>query len=347
MRRALALALLTLAASVVPATADDFPVETRSFHCAGANGAVEAMENSYIAALGNGNCWGHLGHHTYDIGTVAKIGAMSGRVFTVEVQFSPPTEILVQPMEPPEIPPIPLPAIRAWTALTIEGSTSGVHWFELDQIPYQLNGATRQEIFFNAHGGDVRARFIRIRQPLSAAQGLSGYLDHSRFDADIRPLPLPVSAELGPKTYSCADHVMERMFDTHPCWFGGINRYDSPSAFHTYRVGTPAAVESISGSATFLPWRSDDYTQDGGSPTSLAAEVQTSIDGVAWDTLGTIAGAYGEPIAFSFDALDARAVSFVRIVAERHHGYTRHPALKHVRGFLIDSQVTVDAPLVV
>jgi hypothetical protein len=319
---------IVLAAGLVPTEAA--PAST-AFRCHGSDG-IAAMENSYIVEGGGGACWGHLGHHTYALGGLFQVGPVTdGRVFSVEVQFSPPTDVIVGTTQAP---------------VAFEVSVDGRTWTTIHQIGYELRGATRREIFFDFDGGGAEARFIRIRQPRSAAQGLSGYLDASSFDAVLTPVfEGPIIAVPGPRTYECTSHIMERFFDTHPCWAGGVNRYDAPSAFHTYPLGIEAALESVTGTVTLLPWRSDDYTSDGGSATSVAGEVQTSVDGIAWDAIGTFEGVFGRPIAFDITGLDGAPARFVRLVAERHHGWNRHPALKHVRGFLVDSTITVAAPL--
>ncbi|HEX9711822.1 MAG TPA: hypothetical protein VGB52_04610 [Actinomycetota bacterium] len=295
------------AASIVP------------FRCSGTGGSA-AMENSYADHAGQGACWGHFGHHTYNTGAVHRIGLVEGSLFSVEVQFSPPVEYAA-------------PA----AAILFEGSLDGATWNTLATIPYPLTGGTRQAISFSLDAGDAEAQFLRIRQPRSAAQGLSGYLDSSNFDAELTFVRPCAACLIGGST-RCSAGIMERMFDEHPCWFGGINRYDAPSFFHTYFLGLPRLLEQLSGTVTLLPWRSDDYTQNGGSRTAIDALVQVSSDGTTWETVAEISGQYGTPIVFDV-VPPASEVAFVRLVAERHTGWGTHPALKHARGFIIDSRL--------
>lgn len=299
--------------------------EAVAFDCSGRNG-IAAMENSYVDVLGQGPCWGHLGHHTYDTGAVHEVGLVEGRVFSVEIQFSPPLEY----------------AAPDAAALVVEGSVDARAWSPLHQIPYPLLVGqdavlpSRQGIEFSFDAGGARARWIRIRQPLSTAQGLSGYLDSSRFTAELTS-PGGLSPTFPPPDrYGCATDIMEGVTPGHPCWFGGINRYDAPSVFHTYFVARPDIV-SARGTVTFLPWRSDDYTQNGGSRREITGMVQMSTDGVTWSDVATVAGPFGLPLAFDVTFDELTTVGYVRFVAERHPGYTTHPALKHARAFVVDS----------
>jgi hypothetical protein len=282
---------------------------TVAFRCDG-NGGIAAMENSYV-----GGCWGHLGHHTYDLDGLHRVGAVSGSVFSVEEQFSPPTEGFV---------------------VLVEGSADGLAWTQLHAMPYVAT-SERQSIAFSFDGAGFEARFVRIRQPRSAAQGLSGYLDASRFDAELSPVdatPATAAHEL-----SCERDVMERFFDAHPCWFGGIDRYDAPSVFHTYPLGADRPLARVAGEVTFLPWRLDDYSS-GSSRTQIAGFVQVSADGVRWTDAGRIEGSYGTPIAFDLDTAGTTA-RFVRLVGEHHARFASDPALKHTRGMVLSSRLSL------
>ncbi len=320
MRLRCALVLVLTLAGSVPAAAEAAPT---AFRCDG-RGGIGAMENEYAELTTKGACWFHLGHHTYDMGGPFRIGQVEGAVFSVEVQFSPPTELMM-----------------SQAALAFESSIDGLDWNTVTHLPYNLR-LQRQQIDFSFDAGGIVARFLRIRQPRSAAQGLSGYLDSSRFDADLTPMPSPLSSPAAPGTIelSCAEDVMERFFDEHPCWFGGANRYDSPSVFHTYPISI-ASVSRIEGTATFLPWRTDDYTSGGGSRTVLTGYVQVSTDSRHWVTVLTMTGEYGRSIAFAAELGAPVEASFVRVVAEYSHAVKQHPALKHVRGMLLDSSLRV------
>lgn len=325
----LLLVVVVLTCAAAPARAG---TELTSFRCGGGSGSpeavrvIEAMENSYIEGTGYGGCWFHTGHHTYDMGARYAIGQVSGSLFTVETNFSPPTEI-----EPPS------GSNRTTADAWLETSVDGVTWQTLRAIPYNFR-IGRQEVAFDFDAAGHVARFIRIRQPKSAAQGLSGFLDSSNFDAELLAHPTEPTTRHGFTSLTCAADIMEGFFAEHPCWFGGINRYDSPSVFHTYAIDD-ASLDRLSGSATFAPWRTDDYHYDGGSPVSLDAHVQTSTDGTNWTDVGTISGPYGAPIPFEFLDLGGMDARFVRIVGEYMKNPTRHPSLKHVRAILVASSI--------
>jgi hypothetical protein len=297
--------------------------------CHGRDGSIAAMENEYVEGTGRGPCWFHLGHHTYDLGRTYRLISARGSVFTVEIELSAPQEY---PGTPPQ------------TALVFEGSIDGIEWTSLGAIPYDIT-EDRQPAPSNVDGRGAIVRYLRVRQPRSVAQGLSGFLDSSGFEAVVEPEGEAAPAGIqGARALTCASDAMERMFTEHPCWFGGINRYDSPSVFHTYPIGA-SSLERVRGSATLLPWRTDDYHLRGGSRTNIAVLVQISTDGIHWTTQGILGGAYGLPIEFDLYGLGGVAASYVRLVGEYHTGarLPNEPSLKHVRGMLLDSSLEITA----
>lgn len=323
--RILALVLAAASLPTVAARAEE-PTIVQALRCDGGAGATMAMENEYITGTNYGGCWFHTGHHTYDLDALRAIGSITGRLFSVEIQFSPPSELDADSLIP----------------ITLEASADGRTWSTIDTFPYGLL-STRQEIAFTADGGGMHARYLRLRQPRSLAQGLSGYLDSSSMDVEVAP-PFTDAVEQGRTgTYalSCATDIMEAMHPAHPCWFGGINRYDSPSVFHTYPLDGPVTLTAIDGSATFLPWRTDDYTGNGGSRTALKGHLFASLDGEHWTNLATFDAQYGLPAPVVWTG--SIEAAYVRFVAEYHRGVRSHPALKHVRGMLLDSNLTVTA----
>lgn len=313
---------------LLPTTAHGtHPSTLQAFSCQGGENAIMAMENEYIVESGYGPCWFHTGHHTYDLGGLNEVGQVTGRAFTVEMRYSPPSEFQVDTYH--------------ITSLFFEASVDGRVWSEISRVRFNLP-TDRQEVTFNFDAGGIRARYLRLRQPLSLAQGLSGYLDSSSFTAALTPAH---DGALTPRTgilqLSCENDIMERFHPAHPCWIGGINRYDSPSVFHTYPLDGQVTVSSILGSATFLPWRSDDYTQNGGNRQTLKAHLQVSSDGEDWSNLLTFDATYGVPAQISYEG--SVETSYLRLVAEYHKGVKTHPALKHVRGMLLDSSLRVTA----
>jgi hypothetical protein len=321
-RRSLLISVVLAAALPMGARADGTVV--RAFRCDDTGAVTMAMENEYIAGSNYGGCWFHTGHHTYDLDALHAVGEIEGWLRSVEIQFSPPIEI----------------GSSGEIRVFVEASTDGRVWATVGTVPYGRT-STRQDIPFAIDGGGVVARYLRIRQPRSVAQGLSGYLDVSSFDAELTPAePPPVGIPReGTFQLSCETDIMEGFHALHPCWFGGINRYDSPSVFHTYPLNEAVAVTAISGTANYLPWRTDDYTGSGGSRRDLKGHLFASADGEHWTKLVTFDAQYGleAPVAWtgSIDAV------YLRFVAEYHKGVHSDPALKHVRGMLVHSALTV------
>lgn len=308
--------LLAVAALAVPPIARADAVTVR-FSCQGSAtdpSVVESMENEYIEATGYGACWFHTGHHTYDAGGLFAVDRVDGSAFSVEVELSPPVEYA------------PAAAYQPSAALVFETSADGLAWSTLAQVPYPMfRSDPGQELFrhpltFSFDGDGAVARYFRLRQPASAAQGLSGFLDASGFTAELTPVEAPPPAEpVSSRSLGCLDHVMERFFAAHPCAFGGINRYDSPSVFHTYPIGD-SEVARVTGRVIFLPWRTDDYSSNGGGRTDVRGFLQSSADGVTWTQLAEVSGKYGAPIAFDVTPPGPVRASYLRIVAEYHKG---------------------------
>lgn len=324
-RNLIAAVALALVAGPSASFADE-PTVLRAFRCDGRDAVTPAMENEYIEGSRYGGCWFHTGHHTYDLDGMRAVGAISGWFRAVEIQFSPPAELTTAG----EIP------------IVFERSVDGRTWTTIDTVAYEPL-ATRQDITFAIDAGGAPARYLRVREPRSLAQGLSGYLDVSEFTAELGPILTDAvqPARTGTFGLSCERDLMEGIVAEHPCWFGGINRYDAPSVFHTYPLDAPTTVTSITGSATFLPWRVDDYAGSGGSRQTLQGHLFASLDGEHWTKLVTFDASYGlaAPVTWS-GSIEA---AYLRLVAEYHRGVRSDPALKHVRGMLVDSRMTVTA----
>lgn len=313
--------------------------------CGGEGGTpYKAMEFS----ASKGTCWIHSGHQTYFTGA-HRFGFrhLSGFVYSVEQQFSPPTEFVTAD---PGVTPIHLEVSEdglAWTEIGI-----GSYQFLPDVLDGSLALQERQFILVEATGSGESFRYLRAREPLSAAQGLSGYLDMSAFDVRVDildPVDEPTLAP-GTRTLDCAagDHL-EDFFAAHPCWFGGIDRYDAPSFFHTYPIGEGASLNTINGSFTLLPWRLDDWTQGDSltNATNVSAYVQTSIDGVHWTDVAVVPTTFGTTTPFHV-ALDHQAARFVRFFPEEHARFDQTAEFApnhHPKGYFVDSRVTVEGVL--
>lgn len=273
-----------------------------------------------------GTCWVHGGHHTYALPAASVLKGVQGFAFAVEQQFAP-----------------SVPQGDAW-ALHVEASLDGRAWSEVGTGRYDLR-SQRQQVLLDLET-ETPASFVRIRAPLSATQGLSGYLDHSEGYLFVDGLPaMPVPLAPATRALTCEADLMEDVFATHPCWFGGLDRYDAPSFWHTYALGGESTLARVSGSFTLLPWRLDDWNQ--GNATSNAslvrARVLTSVDGVAWTERATVATTFGTPTPFDV-ALDDAPARFVRLFPEEHARFDQTAQFApnhHPRGYFVDSRLVV------
>lgn len=297
----------------------------------------------------HGTCWIHGGHHTYFTReSVFAVRRVVGVAFAVEQQFSPPTEYNED--DP------------TTTPMHLQTSLDGQDWTELGVGRYQfgpgiLRGSLampqRQYVGFDLDGGDRAFRFLRVHAPLSAAQGLSGYLDHTHLDveADLVAVVTPGPLAEGARSFDCeTGDLLEDFFESHPCWFGGIDRYDAASFYHTYYLGEGAQPTRVSGEFTLMPWRTDDFFTGDRPERSpyLNATVLTSLDGVHWTEALTLEVTYGESASFDVD-LDGSPARFVRLFPERHPWFdwpccARAPS-HHANGFFTDSRITVEGLL--
>ncbi|HVL47482.1 MAG TPA: hypothetical protein VM889_02900 [Candidatus Thermoplasmatota archaeon] len=311
--------------------------------CGNVPGAVSMMEFS----ASGGACFNHMGHNTYFFGDATyALRKAWGRAFAVEQQFTPPAgeDGLPDPFTTP---------------LLVETSADGVAWSLAGTGRYVFVSTSppgapdRQYVEFEFEGDGRAFRFLRVRAPQSAAQGLSGFLDASGFDlyADVVATSPPALAT-GILERACETHVMERFFTTHPCWFGGINRYDSASFYHTYWAGDGAKLDRVRGKAILAPWRSDDFWGASLQPADarVKAFVQTSLDGRDWDTVATVEGTFGAaiPIDVLLSGKEARMVRLIPQEHERFHDWRQGwqwAPLKHFRGYFVHSTLTLEGLL--
>lgn len=340
--------LLIATVATVPAAAEpgDGPTTSLELHC----NDGRAPHASMIAAYLEQGCWGHVGMHTYFVapGASYRLWNGSGTVRSVEQQFAPPTELGNLSGDPPT---------SIDSRLPVETSLDGRTWTEVGDVRYELVGLgldLRQDIAFTFEADGEPFRYIRVREPTSATQGLSGFLDRSTMTLNVSPVEADGRgpATVGDRTLTCEEDILEDVFADHPCWFGGIDRYDAPSWTHTYPIDDEAHVANVTaleGSFSMAYWRPDDPgTCCGQTVLGMVdgvAYVQTSLDGVHWTTVADLDVTYGTETAFDVtldDGLDAR---FVRVIGAKHPGYWAHPALKHPEGYLLDSTVTVTGTL--
>lgn len=329
------------------------------------DGPFMAMEVGYSFPT----CWHHVGHHTYFLGrdTTYLLRSIEGLAFSVEQQFSLPTEGTA----PFAGAGVNAPANAGLdSVLPVETSLDGVTWRLAGTGSYRFLGAEevldralcpdvcqsleslwRMNVLFDIQGEGQEFRFLRVRQPYSqATQGLSGFLDFSRLTVTV-DVGTPVAPALadGARDLGCAG-AMEAISNEHPCWFGGIDRYDSPSFFHTWFLGD-ARLARVNATATLLPWRLDDFYQPQvqANDTNVAFHVEVSADGEAWTSVGHATGPFGTPLTVDVQ-LDGVEAKFVRVAPEKHARFAQYnqPGLApnhHGRGYFIASAVHVEGML--
>lgn len=304
-----------------------------------------------------GTCWMHAGHQTYDLGGPVTVVGGEGHVLSVEQQYSPSTEVE-----------------NGTTPIVIETSSDGRQWDRVADVEYQfvedlgdgvIGDELRQKIQFTFESHQPNAEFFRVHEPRSTAEGLSGFLDRTKlylFVNDTAAHPPAAPTQPATETLTCeAGDVLEDFFADHPCTFGGINRYDAPSFFHTYPLGEGAEVSSVEASAEVAPWRTDDWFLPivvSDDPESLQAysdqvtgselSLQVSDDGVTWQTLATAEVVYGDEQNFSVSLNEPVDADLVRLIPGRHplfDDYRSNGPLHHPDAFFVSSQVTVTGTL--
>lgn len=337
-----------------------------SVACNGPDGTLAAMEFSYSAPT----CWNHTGLHTYFVGrdTTYLLRHVEGLAFSVEQEFSAPTEGLS--------PGAGLDSaygaeVHAHSPLVVETSLDGLAWSIAGTGTYRyldtdelldwhgcvpscrpLESLYRQNVLFDITAEGQEFRFLRVRQPASlATQGLSGFLDYSRFILTLDQGNAIASPSLAPGTreLACEQHILEDIFALHPCWYGGVDRYDSPSFFHTYALGGAARLDAVRGTYTALPWRLDDWYQPGitADDLLLGITLQSSADGQAWTNLTKVSALLGEG-TFEVTGLGGLEATFVRIVPEPHNRFWQFQQFApnhHPEAYLLDSAIHVEGLL--
>lgn len=309
-------------------------------------------------AATKGTCWFHGGHHTYFLGGPYTLEGGSGTVFSVESQLSPPRSLQVGTSAGADVGEDPSAAANGDVdaPIHVEASLQGQEWTEVGIASYDLAEAGtdglsfpfRQRVDVQLEDVGEPFQYLRIHQPRSTAEGLSGFLDASdltlRLDeAGGGPNPDPLKA---PRTLTCQDDILEDFFRAHPCTFGGANRYDAPSFLHTYPLPATTNLSEVHVDAAVAPWRTDDYAlplfPNRTQVTETRLHVETSVDGTAWTTHAKVPIPFGVPSNATVDVgQDAR---FVRLHADYHPFYDRagqYPSLHHPEGYMLHSQVRV------
>jgi len=326
-----------------PAALGDAPL-TLTLLCDSPDEDLRAMETSYLVE----GCWGHLGHHTYFVGRdrVWHLYGGSGRAFVTEQQLAPPAEGYgVVPEGPAVVTPVVL-------EVSIDGrSWQTIQWAHYTFLSLAEGTPSPQNAYFDFTADGVAFRYLRMREPLSATQGLSGYIDFSTLDLQVQPGEAVEAPELAAEEgrgYTCAHDILEDVWEAHPCTFGG-HHWDAPSWFHTYGLGGEARLDRIAGVADLAYFRPDDpgtccgQTEQGVLDGTMF--VQTSLDGDAWDTVASVPVTYLVPVHFDVAGLGGKPAAFVRLVSAHHPGYFEDPALKHAEGYLLFSKLELSGLL--
>lgn len=332
-----------------------------------------AMEYDYSRP----GCWAHWGTHTYFVGRNQTwlLRGISGLAFSVEQQLSYPYEGLRAGTDN-------LPNNSHITSsVVVETSLDGLQWETVHYAPYDFGllhllntedptllltleeGPGRQNVFIEFELQDPKEfRFLRFRQPMSASLGLAGYLDFTRATLRVdagHPAPPPPLMQ-GALERNCGQHIMERMLvGGDPCTFGHLNRYDTPSFFHTYFLGL-ARPDKVEVAYAVLPWRTDDFywphnlsvSNLRGTLQDLPAILQNdtravillqgSADGAHWTALARHEGRFLVPGTFSVGDLGQPDLAFLRLMVDKHQGWDVHPALHHPRGYMVHSTMRVE-----
>jgi hypothetical protein len=302
------------------------------------NFPIGSMETDYRDNMLT--CWFHNSIHQYFVGHDRTLNLYhgTGAVVSVEQQFSPGGNLSVDTT----------PA-GVTVPIHVELSMDGFSWAPVAQIEYRFVNVvgvpTRQTINvdFDAQGAEFR--YLRVRHTESLMQGLSGYLDHSFMRINVTDGSPVAAPTLAPATrsLSCTNDIMEDIFPTHPCWFGGLNRWDAPSWFHTYPLER-AEVDSVRGNATFAYFRPDDPGQTTGVVAGTGF-VYGSADSFDWTVVGSFPIVYGVESSFFFPNLGGVPVRFLRVASDKHPGWATDAALAHPEGYLLSSELVVTGDL--
>lgn len=233
-----------------------------------------------------------------------------------------------------------------------------------------VNCNWRQYILVSFQGEGQEFRFLRAHNPVSATVGgLSGFLDYSWFELDVTDLrpadPIELTPQVGVQK-DCTTDLMESINPDHPCWFGGASQaqlglptsliggfgpgvangpghWDSASYFHTYPLGD-SLLGRVKDSYAIADWRVD------APPVNKKVLIQTSADGVHWDTIGTVNSALssGSNVvqnAFDVQNLEGKPAKFVRLVSDKQTNWANGGGNRHPWGYLIDSSLELSGSL--
>lgn len=304
-----------------------------------------------------GGCWGHYSVFQWFLGETQlyTLNSADLKVYWVEAEASPPAGVPQVEVSRDSI---------TWhllvpTLVTNAGTYDGGE-LNVPGVQYHMKFGAESDTF----------RFLRIRGPASATQGLAGFVDFARGRVDLvpagsvpsAPMPLPTT------TRSCATDLMEDLYLAHPCWYGGVNDYDSASALHTYFLGA-ANVLAVHGTVEAQVYRHfinplgevdlgaarlglDDNTLAAGHTN---VTIQISPNGRDWQNVCKFSANYLESTSIpSSCALPSKTPAmFVRLAAQKHpryddfyNGYTHgtgpNAAYHRTESYLMDSSLSLD-----
>lgn len=337
---ALGLAVLSLPFLFAPTSEAVVGGYGLKLNCAEATGRIGSMEADYRDHSG---CWFHNGIHTYYVShnRTLLLYDGNGSAFSVEKQFSPTAAVT---------PRIPLGS-GVNSSILLERSIDGRSWYEVSVAHYAwvtvLDIELRQTVHFEFDGEGAEFRYLRVRQPDSLQQGLSGFLDHSQLNITVTngtSIAEPTLTSQTDAPFDCLEDILEDVFLAHPCTFGGVSHWDSPSWFHTYPLEN-ATLTDVRGMAILQYFRPFPPGADELEPLNGTGAVWSSVGGTQWTALGTFPYEMGTPASFNLTGLGSVHARFLRVGAERHPDWAVEASWVHPEAYLLFSELYVSGSL--
>lgn len=244
--------------------------------------------------------------------------------------------------------------------VTVESSLNGLAWNTVNVSrfhewnPDGFGGSLDDPfIYLRIESGASSSpfRFLRVRLDPSLTDGQGGFLDAAYAWLNVTPAADPGWPQASHVSFTCATGILEDVIAEHPCFFGGIHKYDPADFHHTYPIGS-RTLTKIAGNFTVAPYRST-INPRCANPVAGTTEVkvyaQTSTDGRNW-TNETIDGSGGlsyvstdfcHSTAFNATLSPSKQASFVRLMVELHPSFDSGGGDEVHRGYLLASDVQI------
>lgn len=333
----------------------DFAIGEKVANGAASLGPVDVhmMEGQRIQG-----CDARLGIETYFVGKdrTYRLHAGKGLVITNGMTLSPSTDIVGPNGGPATSPSI----IAAPQRLILETSLDGFLWTEIQvrnlnwvgvEVPSldtehdpqvttagTVFGARYVNFFSFSVFEPPEFRFLRVRQPQSAAQGLSGFIEATNLRIEVVEdrILTPPAPTANVQERTCHLDMMDHTFPTHRCWFGGAQHWDAASVYHTYFLDN-TTLTRIEVTATPLLYRALDAIADAspvnanpaGAVQSGRVHVHLSEDGERWTELTNAADPevpYGQQLRLDLDVVarlgTAARARFVQLTGDLHPSFS-------------------------